>query len=181
MEFFLLILLLILLISTACVDLAKHKIPNKITFPAIITALLCHSIFSGWEGILFSLGGIAAGIALLIVPYLMGGMGAGDAKLMGAIGAIIGAKAAIVAFLFSALAGGVYAIVLILIRRDHFRGFFGEISATVINLLIFRKYFPQPENSVRENRPRLCYGLAIALGTGFYIALKLSGYDISNL
>ena len=181
MDFFSYILLFGLLVTAAGIDLATQKIPNKLTFPVITIALSFHTATAGFEGFLFSLGGVVAGIALLIVPYLMGRMGGGDAKLMGAVGAIIGAKAVFLTFLFSAIAGGVYAIILILILRDHFRGFFGKISATVINFLLFRKYFPQPATTARENQPRLCYGLAIALGTGLYMTLKLSGYDILNL
>ena len=69
---------------------------------------------------------MATGIALLVLPYIMGGMGAGDVKLMGAVGSFLGAKATLGAFLFIALAGGVYSLAIILIRRDVFKGFFSE-------------------------------------------------------
>ena len=111
MDFFSYILLFGLLVTAAGIDLATQKIPNKLTFPVITIALSFHTATAGFEGLLFSLGGIVVGIALLIVPYLMGGMGAGDAKLMGAVGAIIGAKSVFFTFLFSAIAGGVYAII----------------------------------------------------------------------
>jgi prepilin peptidase CpaA len=126
---------------------------------------------------LFSFAGLAVGIGILLVPYLMGGMGAGDAKLMGAVGAMIGAKGAIYAVICTAIIGGVYALALIMIHRSHFNGYFKKQMTTLWTLILTRKYIPDPIQASQE-RPRLCYGLAIALGTGLYMFLNQSGYQI---
>ena len=175
MENFQIIFLSVLLVTAATVDLRSQKIPNIITYPSMLIALTYHTIINGTEGLLFSAGGIAIGIALLIIPYLMGGMGAGDAKLMGAIGGFIGAKAAFYAFLIIAAVGGVYALIIVVIYRSSFSGFFRKQFDTLVNFILIKKYIPDIEQS-EKSRPKLCYGLAIALGTGIYIFLDTTGY-----
>ena len=82
MDYLPLIILNGVLIISAATDLRSQKIPNMVTLPAALAALAYHTKINGLEGFLFSATGLAAGIALLILPYLMGGMGAGDAKLL---------------------------------------------------------------------------------------------------
>ena len=165
----------ILLIISSVIDLRTHKIPNLITLPSMLIAIIYHSTLYGLDGLLFSAGGIGVGIGLLIIPYLMGGMGAGDAKLMGAIGGFVGAKAAFYAFLIIAVVGGVYALLLVVIYRSNFSGFFRKQFDTLVSFILMQKYIPDIEES-EKRRPKLCYGLAIALGTGIYIFLDTTGY-----
>lgn len=163
------------LCGVAVIDLRSQKIPNLITYPTMLIALSHHWFIKGLDGLLFGLGGLVVGIGVLLIPYLMGGMGAGDAKLMGAVGGVIGAKAVLIAFILTAIVGGVYALVLILIYRRHFRGFFKNQVTTLKTLILTRKYIPDPVGA-HNKRPKLCYGLAIAIGTGLYIILDLTGY-----
>ncbi len=165
------------LLIAAIVDFRTQKIPNLLTFPSAFFALAYHCILKGYSGFLFSAGGIAAGVGLLIIPYLLGGMGAGDAKLMGVVGGVLGVKGVFYAFLLSAVVGGIYAVVLTIIYRKHFRGFYKKQLTTLINFLFTRKYIPDPEQSGPE-KPRLCYGLAIALGTGIYIVFDSSVHGL---
>lgn len=162
---------------SAIIDLRTRKIPNLITYPTMLIALSHHWFVKGFDGLLFSLGGVIVGTGLLLLPYLMGGMGAGDAKLMGAVGGIAGAKGAVTAFVLTAIVGGVYALILILVYRQHFRGFLAKQFTTLKTLILTRKYIPDPVEAGSRN-PKLCYGLAIAIGTGLYIILDLSGYKI---
>jgi prepilin peptidase CpaA len=164
---------------SAVIDFRTQKIPNLITFPSMIVALSYHGFIKGLDGLLFSLVGLAVGVGLLLLPYLMGGMGAGDAKLMGAVGGVIGAKGVFVAFILTAIAGGVYALVLIIIYHQHFKESFKNQITTLRTFILTRKYIPDPVEA-GKNSPRLCYGLAIALGTGIYILLDLSGYKFFN-
>jgi prepilin peptidase CpaA len=167
------ILLAVALIA-AIIDLRTQKIPNLLTYPAMIFALSYHSTISGFEGLIFSVSGLFIGITLLIIPYVMGGMGAGDAKLLGAIGSFLGAKDTFGAFIFIALAGGIYSLALILIHRNVFKGFFSEKLLILSSMVMLRQYVPiQAESS--EQRPRLKYGVAIALGTITYLMTKALG------
>jgi len=174
-DVFLIIFLSIILIAAAVNDLRFQKIPNLLTYPSMAIAVGCHVVMNGLDGLLFSAGGLALGIAVLILPYLMGGMGAGDAKLMGAVGAILGAKGVFIAFLFTAIAGGIYAMILLLVRRRDFKGFWQQDAATLKPFIFKRQFIPVSGES-NEKKPRLCYGIAIAMGTLFSVFLEFSGY-----
>ena len=176
-DYFLMLLLLSILIISVIIDFRIQKIPNLITFPAIIIALLYHFSANGTDGLVFSVLGLITGIGLLIIPYMWGGMGAGDAKLMGAVGAILGAKSVFDAFLLTALVGGIYAIILVLLNQKEFKGFFKKQLITLRLYIFTREYIPDPvEDSTKK--PKLCYGVAIALGTFIYLGLDLSGHHL---
>ena len=176
-DYFLIILLLSILSISAIIDFRTQKIPNLITIPALIIALLYHFFTNGIDGLIFSLLGLATGIGLLIIPYMLGGMGAGDAKLMGAVGAVLGSKSVFVAFLLTALVGGIYALITIALHRKQFKGFFKKQLITLKLFILTRKFIP---DAVEENskKPKLCYGVAIALGTFIYMGLDLSGHHL---
>jgi prepilin peptidase CpaA len=169
----LIIFLSVILFVAVTIDLRTQRIPNLLTFPAAALTLIYCAITNGLNGFLFSAVGLLVGISLLIIPYLLGGMGAGDAKLMGVVGGVLGAKGVFYAFLFSAIVGGIYAIILTLIYRQHFRGFYKKQRVALQNFFLIRKYIPESEDADLK-KPRLCYGLAIALGTGIYIVFNLS-------
>jgi prepilin peptidase CpaA len=176
-DYFLILLLLSILSISAIIDFRAQKIPNLITFPAVIIALLYQLFINGIDGLIFSSLGLATGIGLLIIPYSYGIMGAGDVKLMGAVGAILGTKSVFVAFLLTALVGGMYAVIIILLNQKQFKGFFKKQLITLQLFIYTRKFIPDP---VEENnkKPKLCYGVAIALGTFIYMGLDLSGHQL---
>jgi len=175
MDDFSIIFLAGVLIAAAVNDLRFQKIPNLLTYPSMAVAVGYHVVMNGLDGLLFSAGGLALGIAVFILPYLMGGTGAGDAKLMGAVGAVLGARGVFIAFLFTAITGGVYAVILVLIKRQHCKGFFARQAAT-LKTFIFTGQFILIPGDEDEKKPRLCYGIAIALGTLFSVFLEFSGY-----
>ena len=176
-DYFLILLLLSILSISAIIDFRSQKIPNLITFPAVIIALLYHFFTHGVDGLIFSALGLATGIGLLIIPYILGVSGAGDAKLMGAVGAILGSKSVFIAFLLTALVGGIYAIILILLNKKQFKGFIKKQFITLQLFVLTRKFIPDPVEE-NNNKPKLCYGVAIALGTFIYMGLDLSGHHL---
>jgi len=162
------------LIIAAVIDFRINKIPNLLTFPTMILGLAGQSFFNGLDGFLFSLAGLFLGIAIFIIPYLMGGMGAADAKLMGAVGAIIGLEGVFMAAIFTAISGGVYALLLLLINAGYARGFFTRHLVSLKTLVFTGQFIPIPAAG-NEKVPRLSYGIAIAVGTLFYILLEITG------
>lgn len=110
MEQVLVTTLITILVIAVVVDLHSSRIPNWLTFPAMGFALVAHTWLNGVHGILFSLVGLGAGLGLLLLVYLAGGIGAGDVKLMAAVGAMVGPYGVLSAALLSALAGGLYAL-----------------------------------------------------------------------
>jgi prepilin peptidase CpaA len=165
----------LILIAAAVTDLRAQRIPNLLTMPSILAALIYYTVLNGTSGLIFSICGLAAGIGLLILPYLMGGMGAGDAKLMGVVGAFVGAHGVFISFLLTAVAGGFYALLLLVAKRRHFNGFLRSKLKTLKTYILIRQYIPDAIME-KKRRPRLCYGLAIALGSITYMVLDLTGY-----
>lgn len=156
-------LLICVLFTAAIIDIRFHRIPNWLTYPAILTGVTYHTATRGLEGLLFSVGGICVGIGVFIIPYLTGGMGAGDAKLMGAVGGFLGPKGVFVAFLFTGILGGIYAIMLLALHGN-LRETGKRYWAILKTFLLTQKFIYIPPSG-EEEKPRLCYGLPIALGT----------------
>jgi prepilin peptidase CpaA len=171
--------LFVILIVSAVIDLRTGKIPNWITYPGMLIPLIYHALFNGLDGLFFGAAGLGFGIALLILFYLMGGMGAGDVKLLGVVGAVVGPEGVFYAFLITALVGGLYAMAVLILSHQPFRSFVNKQFQSLLMLILTHEYIPDSAEANGQNRPRLCYGLAIALGSGFYIVLSLSGYTIS--
>jgi prepilin peptidase CpaA len=172
-DFLALIILSLLIVPVVISDIKSQRISNKITFPAMLIGSAFQVWLKGFPGLIFSLQGIGLGIALFIIPYVIGKMGAGDAKLMGAVGAFLGPKDVIIAFVYIAIAGGIYSLLLILWHRQKFKGFFTELYVSFLVFLGTRKI--DWDNSQAAGRPRLCYAVAIAVGTWLYIGLELFG------
>src|SRR5437868_4860485 len=77
----------ITLIVAAAIDGKQLKVPNWITYPMIVAGWVYSLAFFGWAGLGWSLLGTAVGLGLLLPAYAIGGMGAGDVKLMAGVGA----------------------------------------------------------------------------------------------
>lgn len=110
-------------------DIWKFKVYNALTLPLLVLGLAYHAIVLGTPGLLFSCGGAALGFGLLFIPYLLGGVGGGDVKLLAGIGAWLGPEVTLFVVLLSAIAAGVYALVLLAVA--------GGLRETVGRLRIF--------------------------------------------
>lgn len=173
-EIFPIVFLSVILIIASISDLRFHKIPNWLTFSTIGAGIIYHTYMKSYKGFLFSIKGVFVGIALLLLFYILGGTGAGDVKLMGAVGGLLGAFGVFKAFLFAALIGGIYAIVLLALHRGDLN-FKNKVKryGTMLKTFFFTQrliYIP-PEN--KGERPLLCYGVVIALGTLISIAITV--------
>jgi prepilin peptidase CpaA len=104
-------------IVAAQADVRTRKIPNWLTFPAVLLGLLTHLALGGREGFLASLAGMAVVLVALIPGWLLRWMGAGDVKLMAAMGAWLAYPHAVIALLASLIAGGVIAAAVALRRK----------------------------------------------------------------
>jgi len=93
-------------------DLRTRKLPNWLTVPAFVLALVFHGCTGGLPGLGSALGGFAIGFGILLLLWLIGGGGGGDVKLMGAIGAWIGPVPTLIVFFCTALIA-VAAVVVI--------------------------------------------------------------------
>ncbi len=158
-----LIILVAALVIASLTDVAHRRIPNAMTFPLAAFGLIFHFVMSGMAGFLFSMSGILVGAGLLLLFYVLGGMGAGDVKLMAAVGSILGPADVFTASLYSALVGGFYALV-VLFRHGGLRDTVYWL-APALGGMIPVQATQKPDVASRAGMPRLCYGLAISLGT----------------
>lgn len=159
---------------SALSDLKNQKIPNSITFSLALFGLAYHAFNNGLPGIFLSFMGLFTGVAIFIVPYILGGMGAGDAKLMGGIGTVLGPKGVFITGILSVFIGFIYAIILLAIHSNYGISFFKRSAIAVKTFFFTRQWIYIPPES-EEKRPTLCYALPIALGTLIYIYLKATG------
>jgi len=97
----------------AVTDVWKFKVYNLLTLPVLLAGLMYHGAHGGAAGLADSALGMLFGFGSLIVFYVLGGIGAGDVKLMAAIGAWLGMPLTFYVFIASAMAGGVYAVGLL--------------------------------------------------------------------
>jgi len=170
-------LLTFILFLSAVYDLRTYRIPNLLTYSSMFIGILYNIALKGVDGFFFSFGGIGVGIGILITFYFIGVMGAGDVKLLGVVGSFLGVKGVIGSFIFTGIAGGLYSIILIMVFRNKFRGVFSNLYYSGVNLILTRKFEGFGSNDT-DNRPRLCYGLAIAAGTWIYMFCKSLNIEI---
>lgn len=141
------------------VDLRTRRIPNVLTGALTGVGLgLAAAGISGmsiWAAML----GFGVGLALMLPGHMLGATGAGDVKLMAAIGSVVGPGVAVKAFLFTAIAGGALAILVALQRR--------RLRAT---LSVAARMIAAPGDTPREiqaapRASRFAYAPAIAIGS----------------
>ncbi|SEM94119.1 prepilin peptidase CpaA [Mesobacillus persicus] len=156
------ILVLVLIISFFT-DIKSRKILNIITLPTIIFGIIFNIYTGGVEGFFISGKGLLVGLGLLLIPYLLGGMGAGDVKLLTAIGALMGSSFVFYSFIYSALIGGAIALVLICKQKD----FWQSMKKLLFNFTFFRGNLGSMVIDKNEKASRISfpYGVAIVLGT----------------
>jgi prepilin peptidase CpaA len=96
------------------IDYAQRRVPNWLNASIAAMGFLAQGYFFGWSGLAAGLLGLLIGFAVLIVPWLMHGMGAGDVKLMMAIGVWLGPWLTLISFCVGGIVGGIIAVVMIL-------------------------------------------------------------------
>ena len=151
-------------VGACAYDLLRRRVPNALTFGAAAVAVALHGILSGWGGVAFSAAGWATGIALFLPFYALGGMGAGDVKLLGAIGAWLGPMGAIWTGLYGAIAGGVLALAVAL-WKGYARTALKNVGA-MLRLWSVAGVHPIEGLTLADARSvRLPYALPLAVGT----------------
>jgi prepilin peptidase CpaA len=158
------------LIASA-IDIRSLRIPNWLTCSTLAVGISYFSIMKGYEGLLFSLAGAAAGFGLLIIAYVIGGTGAGDVKLMGAVGSFLGPRGIFMVFILACFFGGAYALFL-LASNGLLLSTLKRYGRIIWCFIITQKFIYIPPTN-KEKALKVRFGLAIALGTGSYLVLGL--------
>jgi prepilin peptidase CpaA len=151
-------------------DLKTRRIPNYLTLGTAVAGLAYNFISHGLHGLTDGILGMVLGFAFLILPYLWGGMGAGDVKALAALGAWLGPRLTVFLFCYMGIAGGILALGYLL--------WTGNLWAKMkqgwiylVNLILCRPTgMPQPPSpsQLTEGIP---YGVAIAVGMMVLVAM----------
>ena len=153
--------LAVVLVTAIGTDVRSSRIPNWLTFSAMGFALVGHAWLAGLPGALFSLAGLGTGLGLFLILYVFGTIGAGDVKLMAAVGALVGPYGALLSGLLAMIVGGVYALGAMCYQWGFITTGRKLAHATQGALLMDGKAWAQ-ELALPF---RLRYGLAVAGGT----------------
>jgi prepilin peptidase CpaA len=152
-------------------DIRTRRIPNVLTFGGAAAAILFYLATGGLQGAAWSAGGWVIGCVLFLPFFALGGMGAGDVKLMAAIGAWIGPAHAFWAWAFAAVAGGVFAAAVAVLH-----GYLKQALRNVWGLLMFWRVFGlkplDPMTLEGSAGPRVAYALPITVGSVLALLLK---------
>lgn len=108
----------ILMAASFYTDATRHKISNSIVLIGLTAGFGYFSWSDGWSGFLYSLSGMGAGFALMLLLYLLKAIGAGDVKLFAAIGALTGAEFVCYFIFYSLFYAGIIGVVILLVRKQ---------------------------------------------------------------
>jgi prepilin peptidase CpaA len=151
-----------LLLIIAYNDVRYRRIPNPYVLAVLLYGLGSNAFFNGLQGTISSLQGAAVAFGLMLILHIFGAMGAGDVKLFGAIGAVIGIKLVPLTFVAVVLTGGVLALIFALISGT-MRTTLWRVGNILVGLMPGAKL---PRYEIPNDRKlTVPYGVAIAVGT----------------
>jgi prepilin peptidase CpaA len=147
----------------AAIDLRTRRVPNVLTIPAAALGILLSAMGYVDLPMTLALMGVALGGLLMLPGYVWGGTGAGDVKLFAAVGAFLGPHLVLKAFLYSAVAGGVLAV-LVALRRGRLRATIRGAGRAILDPL-------HAKQELEGDGPshRFAYAPAIAAGTALAV------------
>jgi prepilin peptidase CpaA len=152
------------------VDFRTRKIPNWLTVPALLLGITLRTALAGWPGTKASLEGAGLALVLLLPLVLLRALGAGDWKLMGAVGAILGPALFLVVLVASIFISGLMGIVE-MIRSGRTKETFRNLAVLVHGFFAFGLR-ANPEISLDNPALlKLPFGVAVAISTlGCFVA-----------
>src|SRR5688572_29530937 len=158
-------LAVLIVAMVACItDLRSRRIPNVLTFGAAAAGIVFHAVVPGGESVTSAVLGWLVGVAVFFIPFALGGMGGGDVKLLGALGAWLGVSEIVWLALYTGVAGGVMAIIVSLAT--------GYLRKALSNMMLLLTHWrvaglrALPEITLEGSKgPRLAYAIPIFAGT----------------
>lgn len=166
-----LMFILALLGTAVFIDLRSHRIPNILVATVLLLGLVAQITEQGFSGLFAALAGVGVGVLLLLPFYSNGSMGAGDVKLMGAVGALLGPLQALQAVLATLVFGGAMALLVVICSR-HNHLFFSRYTSMAKTFIRTGQFIYQPCTADDPASQRFAYAAAIALGTVFVLYLN---------
>ena len=103
--------------TAAAIDLFSRRVPNALTFGLALVGLTLAAAGLSGLSVASALAGLVVGLLLMLPGHVIGGTGAGDVKMLAALGTLLGPGGVLAAFFYAAIAGGVLAVVVAMRRR----------------------------------------------------------------
>lgn len=147
-----------LLLGAVIYDTVSHRLPNYYLLLGLLVAIGWQAWTAGWGGIISGGAGFLTGFALFFPFYVLGGMAAGDVKLMAVVGSFIGVAGALWAVAYSLMAGSVLGVIYLL-----YKGHLGKFMVRYWAMAATRSRIAAEEDDAA--RHRFPYAIAIAAGT----------------
>ncbi len=158
-------------LAACAFDVKTRRIPNVLTIGAAACALGFHTIASGWHGALLSASGLLVGLAIFFPLFVLRGMGAGDVKLLGALGAWMGPWLVVWTAVYGGIAGGILAVVVAFSHRYLWRALRNLYGLLFYWAAVGVK--PMPALTLGDAPgPRLAYASPLCLGTAVTLWLR---------
>ncbi|HEY6971869.1 MAG TPA: A24 family peptidase [Candidatus Angelobacter sp.] len=154
-------------VVAAITDVRERRIPNRITYPAMIAGVGLQTVIYGWHGIALALGGGLLFGGIFFLFYLVRAMGAGDVKLAAALGCIVGPAAAWRVMFYTAVAGGALAILVMLFTGRMFKTLRSTLAVVGFHAVHGLRTHPVV-NLDNPAAARMPYGVAFAAGTLYW-------------
>jgi prepilin peptidase CpaA len=168
------VILLSLVLGAAVYDVRYRRIPNWISAGGVVIGLALNTfLYQGWPGLRFGLLGMALGFGIYFVLYALHAMGAGDVKLMAAVGSLVGWENWFGIFIITAMIGGMMALILVVTK--------GRFQRTLFNVGFILSemkqgkaaYLSREELDVKNPKAMgLPHGAVIAVGCLFFLAVS---------
>lgn len=169
------IFLLLFIGLAAGFDIRERRIPNWLVLFALTGGILLHS-YQGVSSLLQSLGGLGFGIGVFLIPFVLGWLGAGDVKLLGAVGAVLGAPMMPRVTFYVVLIGGLLALITLPLRGVSLQAFTSMWRDIRLLLLSRGTILPEAVGARSQNGTfTIPYGIAIGLGTLMALYLDPQG------
>jgi prepilin peptidase CpaA len=164
-------IVLVLMVAIAAVyDVRFRRIPNWLVLTGLVLGLGLNAFLFRWSGARESLLGLVVAFLIYFPLYLLRGMGAGDVKLMAAIGAVVGPANWFGIFIISALLGGIAAVFLLL-SRGRLLNSLWNIGFLFQRLFSFQAPYAREELDISSPKSvKLPHGVAIAVGSVLFLA-----------
>lgn len=152
-------------------DVRTRRIPNLVCGLGMVTGLALNTFSGGSAGLLASATGLLVAVALLLFPFAMGGLGGGDVKMMGAIGAMLGPRTTLEGLIVGMVLGG--AIMMAhLVRRHRLRETVVNVGTMATASVLGGSLEPLRVSAAQPGAIALPYSIPLGLGTIAVLALS---------
>jgi len=174
-------ILLTLVLAAAVYDVRYRRIPNWLTAGGVLVGLVMNAFLGDWRsptpssqvwpGLRFALVGLGIGFGVYFALYALRAMGAGDVKLMAAVGAMVGWQDWFGIFVFTAIVGGLMALILVIAKKRAMKTFW-NVGFILSEMTSGRPaYLKNEELDVKSSKALgLPHGAVIAVAVLFFLA-----------